>query len=377
MELQRAEVELEDRCWVVPPVLQHWLQLTYEMESVVYNAKKKAAEEQLEAAKDMCEKLKRKRSSLVGAFISTHGSSIDNVDRSILEAKAALMELTKDLTERSQRWKQIEMLCGCSIINNPGITILKGMVRHVGIGRGAGGGAGLTHRGLGSSIRSGNTSQEDLLMDELDSHSVSGNSIAAPSSSHISTSLSSKLASSSSSHYAGSLSGQLLRKRQENVKTTISRESMQDSSSSSDELLHCEIDGSGSGDGKVTEEPKVPADVPNSNSNPPPAPPSALTQSASDGQLQRQQHRPRLQLDGGSVGSGLVAIGGSLSATTPDPSSVPEEEEGDGASCSASESGSLAELNSGLSTASIGKVKESKKRSFFNFKKKKEAKDAM
>jgi stromal interaction molecule 1 len=32
-ELHRAEIELEDRCWVAPTVLQHWLQLTYELES--------------------------------------------------------------------------------------------------------------------------------------------------------------------------------------------------------------------------------------------------------------------------------------------------------------------------------------------------------
>ena len=60
-ELQRAEVELEDKCWMAPPVLQHWLQLTYELESSSYNAKKKAAEDQLEVAKDMCEKLNKKR----------------------------------------------------------------------------------------------------------------------------------------------------------------------------------------------------------------------------------------------------------------------------------------------------------------------------
>ena len=72
-ELQRAEVELEDRCWMAPTVLQHWLQLTYELESQVYNSKRKCAESQMETAKDACEKLKRKRSSLVGAFVSTHG----------------------------------------------------------------------------------------------------------------------------------------------------------------------------------------------------------------------------------------------------------------------------------------------------------------
>ena len=69
IELQRAEIELEDRCWIAPPVLQHWLQITYELETQVYNAKKKASEDQLEMAKDLCEKLKKKRSSLVGAFV--------------------------------------------------------------------------------------------------------------------------------------------------------------------------------------------------------------------------------------------------------------------------------------------------------------------
>lgn len=51
--------------------------------------------------------------------------SIDDVDRSILDAKTALVEVTKDLTERSQRWRQIEMLCGCTIVNNPGLSALR------------------------------------------------------------------------------------------------------------------------------------------------------------------------------------------------------------------------------------------------------------
>ena len=32
-ELHRAEVELEELCWLATTVLQHWLQLTYELES--------------------------------------------------------------------------------------------------------------------------------------------------------------------------------------------------------------------------------------------------------------------------------------------------------------------------------------------------------
>ena len=176
-ELQRAEDELEDKCWSASPVLQHWLQLTYEIESAAYNAKRRAAEEQLEMAKDMCERLKKKRSSLVGAFVSTHGRSIDDVDRSILEAKTALLEVTKDLQERTARWRQIEMLCGCSIMNNAGITVLQNIVRHVGIGRGGGGGANI--RLGGSSRMSGSMSQDDLLggaEDNIDAHSVAASS---------------------------------------------------------------------------------------------------------------------------------------------------------------------------------------------------------
>lgn len=72
-----------------------------------------------------CEKLRKKRSSLVGAFVSTHGKSIDEVDRSIVEARTALTEVTQELQERAYRWKQMEMLCGFNIINNNGFNYLE------------------------------------------------------------------------------------------------------------------------------------------------------------------------------------------------------------------------------------------------------------
>lgn len=61
----------------------------------------------------------------MGAFVSTHGKSIDEVDRSIVEARTALNEVTQELQERVHRWKQIEMLCGFSIINNNGLQFLE------------------------------------------------------------------------------------------------------------------------------------------------------------------------------------------------------------------------------------------------------------
>ena len=85
---------------------------------------------QMEVAKDACEKLKRKRSSLVGAFVSTHGRSIEDVDKSILDAKTALLDVTQDLSERSRRWRQIEVLTGVSIVNNPGLATLQKIGRY-------------------------------------------------------------------------------------------------------------------------------------------------------------------------------------------------------------------------------------------------------
>ncbi|CAG7823613.1 unnamed protein product [Allacma fusca] len=150
-ELQRAEVELQDKCWVPPPALQHWLQFTYELELKSYNRKKQAAEKQLKQAKDACDKLKKKRSSLMGAFVSTHGRSIDDVDKAILEARTALTEITQELQERMHRWKQIEILVNCPIMNNPGLPYLETILR--GIGR------GLPYVGPGSVI---SNSQDDI-----------------------------------------------------------------------------------------------------------------------------------------------------------------------------------------------------------------------
>ncbi|XP_045487508.1 stromal interaction molecule homolog isoform X2 [Pieris rapae] len=134
-ELRRAEGELEDRCWAPPAGLQQWLQLTHEVENRSYLRKKQQADMQLQQARDACEKLRKKRSSLVGAFVSTHGKSIDDVDRSIVEARTALNEVTQELQERMHRWKQIERLCGFNIINNNGLQYLESALYRTANGR--------------------------------------------------------------------------------------------------------------------------------------------------------------------------------------------------------------------------------------------------
>ncbi|XP_067640174.1 stromal interaction molecule 1 isoform X4 [Eurosta solidaginis] len=127
-ELSRAEIELVDNCWTPPPQLQSWLQYTYELESKNHLKKRVSAEKQLQSAREACEKLRKKRSSLVGAFVSTHGKSIDDVDRSIVEARNSLSEVTNELQERLHRWKQIENCLGFNIVNNNGLQYLENVL---------------------------------------------------------------------------------------------------------------------------------------------------------------------------------------------------------------------------------------------------------
>ena len=61
----------------------------------------------------------------MGSFRVAHGSSIDDVDNRIIQAKTALSEVTRDLQERLLRWRQIEQLCGFSIVNNAGLEHLQ------------------------------------------------------------------------------------------------------------------------------------------------------------------------------------------------------------------------------------------------------------
>lgn len=107
------------------------------------------AEQELTFSSFQCEKLRKKRSSLIGAFISTHGKSIDDVDKSIMDARyltfvklfircyfsfhnrglfflrTALSEVTTELQERIYRWHQIEQICGFPIVNNKGLSHLE------------------------------------------------------------------------------------------------------------------------------------------------------------------------------------------------------------------------------------------------------------
>lgn len=69
--------------------------------------------------------MKRKRSSILGAFRVVHNSNINYVDNTIIQARQLLAELTAEMQERIRRWKYIEQLCGFEIIHNPGFMVLE------------------------------------------------------------------------------------------------------------------------------------------------------------------------------------------------------------------------------------------------------------
>lgn len=344
-ELHRAEVELEDKCWVAPTVLQHWLQMTYELESQVYNEKRRSAEMQMEVAKDACEKLKRKRSSLVGAFVSTHGRSIEDVDKSILDAKTSLLEVTQDLSERSRRWRQIEILTGVAIVNNPGLATLQKIVRYVG------GGNRAPRTGMSSRM-------SNISLDEM--HEDDARSVAASShvSSHISVSRSLaardpvirranfETTRDSSKESSNSESDeQVERTTREMIKSRVSQTSM---SSDTSRLSQFSTDG---------------------RAPPPPragTPPLAV-KSAGSPASRRMRMVKSLSQDAATEGvvSGQMTSSvsdGALHSSAlyrlkPNTSKLDEIEE----SCSASDTGSMCELDG-----------KKKKKSFFNFRRRKE-----
>lgn len=118
------EADNEEHIWRAPMDLQLWLQLTYERERIASVKKQSSAREQFDQAREMCEKLNRQRRSLMGIMASVHGK-MDNVDQAISQARTTMEEVTRELREREQRWKNIESLAGCTITNNPGLHALE------------------------------------------------------------------------------------------------------------------------------------------------------------------------------------------------------------------------------------------------------------
>lgn len=124
--LRKAEKELEYQSWKAPAVLKQWLQMTFDKETKHFQQKRTVALKQMKEAKEACERIKKKRSSLMGSLRLAHDLTIDEVDQKILGARSALAEVTNELEERQHRWSQIESLCGFQIMSQTSFGIGKG-----------------------------------------------------------------------------------------------------------------------------------------------------------------------------------------------------------------------------------------------------------
>jgi hypothetical protein len=97
-------------------------------------------------------------------------------------------QVTRDLQERTQRWRQIEILAGVSIVVNPGLEAVKLLVRHVGRGHDAAAtsaSGGVPHVASRSRL-SRHASHEDVRDHDNDSdaHSVAASNRSTASSHH-------------------------------------------------------------------------------------------------------------------------------------------------------------------------------------------------
>ncbi|KAF8570986.1 hypothetical protein P879_03615 [Paragonimus westermani] len=101
--------------------LMLWLQVTYEHELQHYRSRKMEAERQLNAARQACKRLHRKRYNILGSVRLLHTDSLDELECKLVEAKMVLEQLQSELHERMDRWSRVEELTGFTLRTNPGL----------------------------------------------------------------------------------------------------------------------------------------------------------------------------------------------------------------------------------------------------------------
>lgn len=98
-----------------PTMLRTLLRQTYDIESQYYYEKKVKLESKANELKMRNQKLQKKKTSFLGYYKMAQENSIEEDINTIVEIKEQILQITKDIKERSERWKAIEELCNCSI----------------------------------------------------------------------------------------------------------------------------------------------------------------------------------------------------------------------------------------------------------------------
>lgn len=120
-ELKEAYESLNAKKFRAPYPLKNLLQLTYNIESQYCNEKKLSLESKATEVKLRNQKLQKKKTSFLGYYKMAQENSLEEDINIIVEVKEAIMQVTKEIKERTERWRTIEELCGCSL----GLTPLK------------------------------------------------------------------------------------------------------------------------------------------------------------------------------------------------------------------------------------------------------------
>lgn len=122
-ELEETFNSAEAKKFRAPLPLRSLLRTTYNIESQHYNEKKLNLETKATEVKLRNQKLQKKKTSLLGYYKMAQENSLEDDINTIVEIKEAIMQVTKEIKERSERWRAIEELCGCTLDLTPVLRV--------------------------------------------------------------------------------------------------------------------------------------------------------------------------------------------------------------------------------------------------------------
>lgn len=114
-ELDETYAASEAKKFRAPFPLRALLKETYKIESQYYHEKKLNLESKATEVKLRNQKLQKKKTSFLGYYKMAQEDSLEEDLNTIVEVKEAILKITKEIKERTERWKTIEDLCGCPL----------------------------------------------------------------------------------------------------------------------------------------------------------------------------------------------------------------------------------------------------------------------
>lgn len=114
-ELEETHTAINAKRFRAPLPLRNLLKETYKIESQYYQEKKLNLESIATEIKLRNQKLQKKKTSFLGYYKMAQEDSLEEDLNTIVEVKEAILKITKEIKERTERWKAIEELCGCPL----------------------------------------------------------------------------------------------------------------------------------------------------------------------------------------------------------------------------------------------------------------------